>query len=128
MWIIKNEKIIEAINLKEKFSKFTDQWTPKVITHLDNNHVYLTKIEGDFVWHSHEGQDELFIVIEGRFRMDFRDKSVWVEKGEVLLVPKGVEHRPCAEEECKLLVIENAGTDHTGGVEDERRQESHDRI
>ncbi|MBT5187251.1 MAG: cupin domain-containing protein [Kordiimonadaceae bacterium] len=119
---------MEAINLKEKFNLFNDQWTPKVITNLDDNHVYLTKIEGDFVWHSHENQDELFIVVEGRFRMDFRDKAVWVEEGEVLLVPAGTEHRPSAEAECKLLVIENAGTDHTGGVDDDRRQEEHERI
>lgn len=120
---------MEVINLKEKFNLFDDQWTPKVITHLDENHVYLTKIEGDFVWHSHDDQDELFIVIEGRFKMDFREKSVWVNQGEVLLVPKGTEHRPCAPEGvCKLLVIEKADTDHTGGVEDDRRQESHARI
>lgn len=119
---------MEAINLNEKFDLFKDQWTPKIITHLDDNHVYLTKIEGDFIWHSHDDQDELFIVIEGRFRMDFRDRSQWVEKGEVLLVPKGIEHRPCAEEECKLLVIEKADTDHTGGKEDDRRKESHEII
>ncbi len=119
---------MEAISIKEKLSLFTDQWTPKVITMLDGNHVYLTKIEGDFVWHSHDEQDELFIVIEGRFRMEFRDRQVWVEEGEILVVPKGVEHRPCADELCKLLVIENAGTDHTGGVEDDRRRENHERI
>lgn len=119
---------MNAINLKEKFNLFTDQWTPKIITNLDDNHVYLTKIEGDFIWHSHDDQDELFIVIEGRFRMDFRDRSQWVEAGEVLLVTKGVEHRPCAEEECKLLVIEKADTDHTGGEKDDRRKENHDHI
>lgn len=119
---------MNAINLKEKFNLFTDQWTPKIITNLDDNHVYLTKIEGDFIWHSHDDQDELFIVIEGRFRMDFRDRSQWVETGEILLVPKGVEHRPCAEEECKLLVIEKADTDHTGGENDQRRKENHDHI
>lgn len=119
---------MKAINIKKKFDLFNDQWTPKVIANLDDNHVYVTKIEGDFIWHSHDDQDELFIVIEGRFRMDFRDRAVWVEEGEMLVVPKGIGHRPCAEEECKLLVIENAGTDHTGGVEDERRQEKHERI
>ncbi|MDG1996440.1 MAG: cupin domain-containing protein [Emcibacteraceae bacterium] len=119
---------MKAINLKEKFELFNDQWTPKVITHLDEHHVYLTKIEGDFIWHSHEEQDELFIVVEGRFKMDFRDRSEWVEQGEVLLVPKGVEHRPCAPEECKILVIEKADTDHTEGEQDDRRQESHEMI
>ncbi|MDG1709096.1 MAG: cupin domain-containing protein [Emcibacteraceae bacterium] len=119
---------MNVINLKEKFDLFTDQWTAKIITHLDEHHVYLTKIEGDFIWHSHEEQDELFIVIEGRFKMDFRDKSVWVEQGEVLLVPKGVEHRPSAEGECKLMVIEKADTDHTGGEKDARRQEDHEMI
>ena len=94
---------MKAINLSEKLNLFSDQWTLKIITHLDDNHVYLTKIEGEFIWHSHGGQDEIFIVIEGRFRMDFRDRSESVEKGEELLVPKGLVHRPCAEEECKLL-------------------------
>lgn len=119
---------MEVIKIKEKFSLFKDQWTPKVISMLDDYHVYLTRIEGDFIWHNHDEQDELFIVIEGRFRMEFRDRSVWVEEGEMLVVPKGVEHRPCADEECKLLVIENANTDHTGGIEDDRRQENHERI
>ncbi len=119
---------MKAINLKEKFELFNEQWTPKVITNLDNNHVYLTKIEGEFVWHSHEGQDEMFVVIEGRLCMDFRDKQVWVEQGEILVVPAGVEHKPSATEECKLLVIENAGTDHSGGEKTDLRQENHQRI
>ncbi len=119
---------MQSLNLKEKFSLFSEQWTPKIIANIDDNHIYLTRIEGDFIWHDHPGQDELFIVIEGRFRMDFRDRQVWVEQGEIIVVPAGVEHKPFAENECKLLVIENAGTDHTGGIETERRQENHQRI
>ena len=119
---------MQAINLKDKFNQFIDQWTPKVITTLDDNHVYLTKIKGEFVWHAHDGQDEMFVVIEGRFKMEFRDREVWVEQGEIIVVPAGVEHRPAAEEECKIMVIENAGTDHSGGAETELRQEEHERI
>ncbi len=119
---------MQAINLKEKFTLFNDRWTPKVIANLDDNHIYLTKIKGDFVWHCHDEQDEMFLVVEGRFKMDFRDREVWVEQGELLIVPKGVEHRPSATQECKLLVIENAGTDHSGGVETELRQDTHERI
>lgn len=119
---------MNAINLKQKLALFNDQWSPKVIANIDNYHVYLSKIEGDFVWHAHEDQDEFFLVVTGRFRMDFRDKSVWVEEGDTLIVPAGVEHKPYAETECAVLVIENADTQHTGGVDDPRRKDTHDRI
>jgi len=119
---------LNAINLKEKLGLFTDQWSPKIISQIDNYHVYLSKLEGDFVWHSHEGQDEFFLVVAGRFRMDFRDKSVWVETGEIIVVPAGTEHKPYAENECSVLVIENSETQHTGGIDDPRRKDKHDRI
>lgn len=119
---------MQSINLSEKFSLFKEQWTPKIIAMMDDNHVYLARIEGDFIWHSHAGQDELFLVIEGRFKMEFREREVWVEEGEMIVVPANTEHRPCAEKECKVLIIENAGTDHTGGIETELRKEGHERI
>lgn len=119
---------MDAVNLKEKLSLFSDQWSPKIIGSIDNHHVYLSKLEGDFVWHAHEGQDEFFLVVDGRFRMDFRGKSVWVEEGETLIVPAGTEHKPYAEQECAVLVIENSETQHTGGVNDPRRKGVHDRI
>jgi mannose-6-phosphate isomerase-like protein (cupin superfamily) len=119
---------MDVVNLKEKLELFSDQWSPKIIGEIDNYHVYLTKIEGDFVWHAHEGQDEFFLVVDGRFRMDFREKSVWVEAGETITVPAGTEHKPFASRECAVLVIENAETKHTGGVDDPRRKDTHDRI
>ena len=119
---------MKVINLKQKTSLFTEQWTPKIIATLDHNHIYLSKLKGDFVWHNHADQDEMFLVVEGRFRMDFRDEQLWVEEGEIIVVPKGVEHKPFAEEECSVLVIENASTEHTGGVDDPRTKESYDWI
>jgi len=119
---------MKAINLKEKLALFSEQWTPKLIGSIDDYQVYLSKLEGDFIWHTHEGQDEFFLVVEGRFRMDFRNHSVWVEEGESLIVPAGTEHKPFAEHECAVLVIENAKTQHTGGVDDPRRKDVHDRI
>ena len=119
---------MDAINLKQKLGLFTDHWTPKIVSHLDNNHIYLAKFDGDFIWHTHDDQDEMFLVVEGRFRLDFRDKQVWVEKGEMIVVPKGVEHKPFSPEPCSVLIIENAGTEHTGGIDDPLRKEDHDRI
>jgi mannose-6-phosphate isomerase-like protein (cupin superfamily) len=119
---------MDVINLKEKLSLFGDQWSPKTIGQIDDYIVNLAKIEGDFVWHAHDEQDEFFLVVKGRFRMDFHDKSVWLEEGETITVPAGVEHKPFAEEECAVMVIERADVDHTGGVDDPRRKETFDRI
>lgn len=119
---------MKAINLQEKLGLFSDQWTPKIVANVDNNHVYLAKLEGEFIWHSHEDQDEMFLVISGKLKIEFRDKEVWLEEGEMLVVPKGVEHRPIAPEECAVMIIENANTEHTGGIDDPLRKENHDRI
>ena len=119
---------MDVVNLKDKLGLFSDQWSPKVIGNIDDYQVYLAKIEGDFVWHSHEHEDEFFLVVEGRFRMDFRDSEKWVEEGEMIVVPKGVEHKPFAEQECAVMVIESAKTQHTGGVDDPRRKDVHERI
>ncbi|NVJ99714.1 MAG: cupin domain-containing protein [Alphaproteobacteria bacterium] len=119
---------MEAIKIKEKLGLFSAQWTPHVIANVDDNHVFLSKLEGEFVWHAHDSQDEMFLVIDGRFRMDFRDRQVWLEEGDMIVVPKGVEHKPYAPKECSVLVIEKAETDHTGGIDDPRRKEKHERI
>lgn len=116
---------MKAINLKEKLGLFTAQWTPQKVAELDHNHIYLAKLEGDFIWHSHDSQDEMFLVVEGRLRMDFQDKQVWLEEGEILVVPKGTDHKPYAPNECSVLIIENANTEHTGGVDDPRRKADH---
>jgi len=119
---------VKAINLKNKLALFAEQWTPKQIAKLDHNHIYLAKLEGDFIWHSHAEQDEMFLVVEGQLRMDFLDKQVWIEAGELLVVPKGTEHKPYAPKECSVLIIENASTEHTGGIDDPRTKVNHDWI
>src|SRR5215203_5398767 len=89
----------QAVNLAEKFSLFTDHWQPRVVGELNGQHVKLVKLLGEFVWHKHDREDELFLVVRGRFRMEFRDREVWLDEGEFLIVPRGVEHRPVAPEE-----------------------------
>ena len=111
---------MDRVNIAEKFTLFSDHWHPRIIAELNGQLVKLAKIQGEFVWHDHENEDELFLVIKGRLRMDFRDKQVWVEEGEMIVVPRGVEHRPVAEEETHILLFEPAETAHTGTVQDER--------
>ncbi len=108
---------MNVINLKEKFSLFDDHWHPRIVGELNGQQVKIAKVKGDFVWHSHENEDELFLVIEGTLWMDFRDKSVKLNPGEMLIVPRGVEHRPRAEGEVKIMLFEPASTRHTGEVE-----------
>ena len=109
------------ISIAEKLSQFSDHWNPRIVGELNGQHVKLVKFQGEFVWHRHEHEDELFLVIAGRFRMDFRDRQVWLDEGEFLIVPRGVEHRPVAEQEVAVLLFEPAGTLNTGNVEDDRR-------
>ncbi|MGB3466700.1 MAG: cupin domain-containing protein [Cyclobacteriaceae bacterium] len=98
---------MKVINIEEKFSKFTDQWSPKIVSELNGQQVKLAKLEGEFVWHSHEHEDELFMVFKGILKMHFRDKTVTVKPGEFITVPKGVEHCPVAENgEVHLLLFE----------------------
>lgn len=104
----------KAINFKDKFSKFSDQWAPKIIAQMNNYHFKLARVEGHFTWHDHKDTDEVFIVIEGELRIDFRDGSVTLGEGELFVVPKGVEHKPFAEKECKIMLVEPAGTINTG--------------
>jgi mannose-6-phosphate isomerase-like protein (cupin superfamily) len=107
------------INLKEKLSQFHDHWSPRVISELNGQQVKLVKFAGEFDWHHHEREDELFLVVRGRFRMDFREHSEWIEAGELIVVPRGVEHRPVAEEEVEVLLFEPATTLNTGNVHTE---------
>jgi len=112
---------MNTVNLIDKFSKFTDQWSPKIVGELNGQYVKLAKLQGEFVWHSHEHEDELFMVFKGILTMHFRDKKVTVKPGEFLVVPKGVEHFPVVEgEEVHLLLFEPKNTLHTGEVEFER--------
>jgi mannose-6-phosphate isomerase-like protein (cupin superfamily) len=110
---------IEKVNIKEKFALFDERWSPKIVGELNGQHVKLVKFHGEFVWHHHEQEDELFLVLGGRLRMDFRDRRVWVEQGEFIIVPRGVEHRPVAEEEVHEMLFEPATTLNTGNVRNE---------
>jgi mannose-6-phosphate isomerase-like protein (cupin superfamily) len=114
------EAPMEKVNLRRKLDLFADHWSPKVVGELNGQHVKLVKFRGPFVWHHHDEQDELFLVVRGRFRMEFRDREVWLEEGEFLIVPRGVEHRPIADEEVHVLLFEPASTVNTGNVRDER--------
>ncbi|GAA4111352.1 cupin domain-containing protein [Aquimarina addita] len=121
---------MKAINIKEKFSKFDKQWHPHRIATVDDNEVYLAKISGDFVWHTHENEDELFQVIKGTLYMQFRDKTITVKEGELIVVPKGVEHCPSTKngEEVHLLLFEKSSTKHTGEVISERTVSTYTQI
>jgi mannose-6-phosphate isomerase-like protein (cupin superfamily) len=111
---------VEKVNLQQKLSRFSEQWKPKVVGELNGQLVKLVKFTGPFVWHHHESEDELFLVLKGRFRMEFRDRHLWLDEGEFLIVPRGVEHRPVAEEEAHVLLFEPASTLNTGNVQNER--------
>ena len=111
---------MEKVCLRQKFASFDDHWNPRIVGELNGQHVKLVKLQGPFIWHQHEAEDELFLVVKGRFRMDFRDRSIWLEEGEFLIVPRGVEHCPVAEEEVHVLLFEPASTLNTGNVQNER--------
>ncbi len=104
----------EKINLKEKLSKFTKHWSPQIIAEMNDYQFKLAKIKGEFVWHDHKHTDETFIIIEGEMTLKFRGSEVKLSEGEMYIVPKGVEHRPCAKNECKILVVEPRGVRNTG--------------
>lgn len=102
------------VNLEQKFSQFTDHWHPRITGELNGQHVKLVKLKGEFVWHHHEKEDELFLVIKGVLRMELREQTIEIHPGEFLIVPKGVEHRPVAPEEVEVLLFEPASTVNTG--------------
>jgi mannose-6-phosphate isomerase-like protein (cupin superfamily) len=108
-----------AINFKDKFSKFTAHWSPRVIAEMNDYQFKLVKIEGEFVWHQHPDTDEVFIVIEGCMDIEFRDAKVSLEAGEMFVVPKGVEHKPSASSECNIMIIEPKGVVNTGDADSE---------
>jgi len=110
---------MRKINLKDKLSMFSEYWSPKIVAEMNDYHIKLVKIKGDFVWHNHDDTDETFIVIEGKMKIEFEDKTVELNEGEMYVVPKGVNHKPFAEEECKILIIEPSGVVNTGGTESE---------
>jgi mannose-6-phosphate isomerase-like protein (cupin superfamily) len=114
---------MEKINLAEKFSLFSEHWSPKIVGELNGQQVKLVKFQGEFVWHQHEHEDELFYVVHGTFNMEFRDKTINLKEGEFLVVPRGVEHRPVAENEVYVMLFEPATTLNTGNVINEKTKE-----
>ena len=102
------------INLKEKLSKFTDHWSPRIVAEMNDYQFKLVKIKGDFVWHNHDDTDEVFIVLEGEMMIEFKDETVELKEGEIFVVPKGVEHKPYSEKECKIMLVEPKGVVNTG--------------
>jgi mannose-6-phosphate isomerase-like protein (cupin superfamily) len=119
---------MDKVVLADKLSQFTAYWQPKIVGELNGQQVKLSKFKGEFIWHSHEHEDELFLVLRGRFRMEFRDRHVDLDTGEFLIVPRGVEHRPVADEEVSVLLFEPAGTLNTGTVRNDRTVENLERI
>ena len=124
---------MEKINLQQKLSLINDHWNPRIAGELNGQYIKLVKFKGPFTWHHHETEDELFMVVHGRFRMDYRDESnsdqsIWIEPGEMIIVPRGVEHCPVAEEECEVLLFEPASTLNTGNTENEFTRKTLDQI
>jgi mannose-6-phosphate isomerase-like protein (cupin superfamily) len=117
--MLREEAMLDKINLAEKFSRITEYWKPYIAGELNGQLVKLDKLKGEFVWHHHENEDEMFLVVKGRFRIEFRDKTVWLEEGEFIVVPRGVEHKPVADEEAWILLFEPASTLNTGNVDNE---------
>jgi mannose-6-phosphate isomerase-like protein (cupin superfamily) len=108
------------VNIAEKFSKIADCYKPRIAAELNGQLIKFVKFDSEFVFHHHDHEDEMFLVVKGRFRMDFRDRHEWIEEGEFIVVPRGVEHRPVAEQECWVVLFEPASTLNTGNVENER--------
>ena len=119
---------MEKVNIKDKLELFSDHWSPKIVGELNGQHVKLAKLKGDFVWHKHDDEDELFFVIEGSFKMEYRDKTIVVNENEFLIVPRGVEHRPVAVKEVSIMLFEPATTLNTGNINGELTKHILDRI
>ena len=111
--------MMDTINLKDKLAKFSDHWSPKVIAELNDYQFKLVKIQGEFVWHNHPDTDEVFIVLEGSMNIEFENETVQLNEGEMLVVPKGVEHKPYADSECKVMLVEPRGVVNTGDADSE---------
>jgi mannose-6-phosphate isomerase-like protein (cupin superfamily) len=119
---------LERIDLREKLARFEERWSPRIVAELNGQHVKLAKLEGEFVWHSHADEDELFLVLEGRLVIELRDGAVELGPGQMVVVPRGMEHRPIADGEVHVLLFEPAGTLNTGDVRNERTVDHPERI
>ena len=119
---------MEPINLADKLARFSEHWSPKVVGELNGQQVKLVKLLGEFVWHHHDHEDELFLVLKGRLRMDLPERSQWIEPGEFIIIPRGLEHRPVAEQEVHVLLFEPASTLNTGNVRDDLTVDTPERL
>ena len=115
---------MQIINISQKFDLFKEHWSPRIVGELNNSHVKLVKLKGEFVWHQHENEDELFLVIKGKLLIKLRDRDLWLNEGEFVIIPKGVEHCPVAEDEVHVLLLEPKSTLNTGDQENERTVEA----
>jgi len=119
---------VEKVNIAEKLKQIRDFWKPHVVGELNGQYVKLTKLKGKFIWHHHRNEDEMFLVIKGRLLMELRDRQLWIEEGEFIIIPQGTEHRPNAKEEVHVLLFEPVSTLNTGNVRNKRTLEKLDRI
>lgn len=110
---------MHKVNISDKLALFAEHWSPKIVGELNGQHVKLVKFKGEFVWHKHDAEDEMFLVVKGSFRMEYRDKTIVLNEGEFLIVPRGTEHRPVADEEVSVLLFEPATTLNTGDADSE---------
>lgn len=120
--------VMHKVNIAKKFAGISEYWKPYIAAELNGQHVKLDKLKGEFVFHHHEQEDEMFLVVKGRFRMEFLDRHEWIEEGEFIVVPRGVEHKPVADEECWILLFEPASTLNTGNVVNERTLKELERV
>lgn len=120
--------MVDKINLSEKLARFADHWSPRIVAELNGQHVKLAKLKGEFVWHRHENEDELFLVLRGTLSIELRDRVVHLGEGELVIVPRGVEHKPVAEDEAHVLLLEPVSTVNTGNVWSERTVDSPERL
>ena len=118
----------EVVNLEEKFRRFSDHWSPKIAGEINDTYVKLVKFKGEFVWHHHENEDELFLVVKGRLKIRLRDRDLWLSEGEFTVIPKGVDHMPVAEEEVHVVLLEPKSTLNTGNVRNQRTRDKLDRV
>lgn len=119
---------MSKVNIAEKFALFSEHWQPKIVGELNGQHVKLAKLQGEFVWHKHDDEDEMFLVVQGQLVLQFRDGEVLLNEGEFYIVPRGVEHKPIADKEVHVLLFEPATTLNTGDVRNERTRENLDRL
>jgi mannose-6-phosphate isomerase-like protein (cupin superfamily) len=112
--------MMDVVNIAQKFSLFQEYWSPRIAAELNDSYIKLARLKGEFVWHHHENEDELFLVVKGRLRIKLRTGDLWLDEGEFVVIPKGVEHCPVAEEEAQVLLLEPKSTVNTGNIENER--------